>query len=108
VSNAIILPRCPETGKASFHTESEARTWLVKQPLLERIPDRIYRCLNCRYWHFTGSHHWTSQKIKWQRNYGRREGGTELKTRRAPSAAGTCARPDARVGFSHFFDQKDD
>ncbi len=73
MSNAIILPRCPETGKASFPTESEARNWLVKQPLLDRIPDRIYRCSDCRYWHFTGSHHWTSQKIKWQRNYGRRD-----------------------------------
>jgi hypothetical protein len=73
MSDTIILPRCPESGKASFRSESEARVWLVKQPLLEKIPDRIYRCSDCRYWHFTGSHHWTSQKIKLRRNYGRRE-----------------------------------
>ncbi len=73
MSDVIIYPRCPESGKASFRTESEARVWLVRQPLLDRIPDRIYRCSDCRYWHFTGSHHWTSQKIRWQRNYGRRE-----------------------------------
>ena len=73
MTDVIILPRCPETGKASFRNESEARIWLVRQPLLDRIPDRIYRCSDCRYWHFTGSHHWTSRKIGWRRNYGRRE-----------------------------------
>ena len=73
MADVIIYPRCPETGKASFRTESEARDWLVRQPLLERIPDRIYRCSECQYWHFTGSHHWTSQRIRWQRNHGRRE-----------------------------------
>jgi hypothetical protein len=69
----IILPRCPDTRKASFRTKSEARLWLVKQSLLEKTPDRIYRCSGCRYWHFTASHHWTSQKIRRRRNYGRRE-----------------------------------
>jgi hypothetical protein len=69
----IILPRCSETGKASFRTEFEARFWLVKRPLLEKIPNRIYRCTSCRYWHFTGSHHWTSQKIKRRADYGKRE-----------------------------------
>ncbi|MEV0978224.1 hypothetical protein [Streptomyces sp. NPDC049915] len=78
----IILPRCPETGKASFHTEVEARAWLVKQPLLERIPDRIYRCSDCRYWHFTGSHYWTSRQIKWRRNYGRHEAASQRKGRK--------------------------
>ncbi|MFJ4976863.1 hypothetical protein ACIP6X_16210 [Streptomyces coeruleorubidus] len=73
MSDTIILPRCPESGKASFRTEDEARAWLVRQPLIEKIPDRIYRCPGCRYWHFTGSHFLTSQKIKRQRNYGRRE-----------------------------------
>ena len=73
MTDTIILPRCSETGKASFRTESEARVWLVKQPLWENIPDRIYRCAGCRYWHFTGSHHWTSEKIKRRRNHGRRE-----------------------------------
>jgi hypothetical protein len=83
MADVIILPRCPETGKASFRTESEARHWLIKQPLLRKIPDRIYRCSDCRYWHFTGSHHWTSQKIKRRRNYGRREAvsGHRRKTR---------------------------
>lgn len=73
MSETIVLPRCPETGKASFRTEGGARAWLVRQPLLEWIPDRIYQCPCCRYWHFTGSHHLTSQKIKRRRNYGRRE-----------------------------------
>ncbi|GGK46970.1 hypothetical protein GCM10010094_03680 [Streptomyces flaveus] len=73
MADVIILPRCPETGKASFRTEDEARVWLVRQPLIERIPDRIYQCPGCRYWHFTGSHHLTSQKIQSRRNYGRRE-----------------------------------
>lgn len=82
MSGVIIFPRCPETGKASFRTESEARTWLIKQPLLARIPDRIYRCSDCRYWHFTGSHHLTSQKIKSQRNYGRREAASRRNGRR--------------------------
>lgn len=84
MTDTIILPRCPETGKASFRTESEARSWLIKQPLLEKIPDRIYRCSECLYWHFTGSHHWTSQKIQRRRNYGRREAipGRSRKKRR--------------------------
>ena len=82
MSDTIIMPRCPETGKASFRTESEARDWLIRQPLLERIPDRIYRCSECHYWHFTGSHHWTSQKIRWQRNYGRREAASRRNGRR--------------------------
>ncbi|GGX86108.1 hypothetical protein GCM10010510_34010 [Streptomyces anandii JCM 4720] len=76
MSDKIILPRCPETGKASFPTESEARVWLIKQPPLEKAPDRIYRCPNCHCWHFTASHHWTSRRIGWQRNYGRREAPT--------------------------------
>ncbi|WP_228985467.1 hypothetical protein, partial [Streptomyces sp. DH12] len=75
--SAITLPRCPATGKASFHTESEARIWMIKQPMLDIIPDRIYRCPECRYWHLTGSHYWTSRKIKWQRNYGRREAASQ-------------------------------
>lgn len=73
MSDTIILPRCPESGKASFRTVSEARLWLVKKSFLEKTPDRIYRCSDCQYWHFTASHHWTSQKIKQRRNYGRRE-----------------------------------
>lgn len=68
----MILPRCPQTGKASFPEEGVAREWLVKQPLREKIPDRIYYCPRCSYWHFTGSHHWTSEGIQERRNYGRR------------------------------------
>ncbi|GAP52472.1 hypothetical protein [Streptomyces azureus] len=39
VADTIISPRWPETGKASFCAEFEARFWLVKQPLLEKNPE---------------------------------------------------------------------
>jgi hypothetical protein len=69
----IIMPRCPETGKASFRSKEDARAWLIRQPKIEKMPDRIYICPGCEYWHFTGSHNWTSRSIERRRNYGRRE-----------------------------------